>query len=69
MKVTAKQLGFYGNKKRQVGAVFNLKDGEKDFSEKWMKTVEGDKKPVTKNSKAKAAKAKPVDLKPENDVI
>lgn len=70
MKVKAKQLGFYGNKKKAIGTIFNLSDGEKDFSDKWMEKIEGDKKPAPiKASKAKASKGKSVELKPENDVI
>lgn len=38
MKVRATQLGFYGETRRQPGAIFDIP--EKMFSSKWMEKVE-----------------------------
>lgn len=37
MLVRAKELGFYGEKRRREGAEFEV--ANKDFSEKWMEEV------------------------------
>jgi len=43
MKVQAKELGYYEHKRRREGDVFTLLD-PKDFSEKWMISLEEEKK-------------------------
>ena len=67
MKVKAKRLGFYGNKRRNVGVLFNLKSSE-EFSKSWMEEVKEDKKPAQKSSKAKPAKKETMEDSSE-DVI
>ena len=73
MKVKAKELGYYGDKRRKEGAIFHIKS-EKFFSEKWMIDVDGvlpkkgeessPEKPVKKSSpkvsKKSASKKAPV---------
>lgn len=49
MKVRAKEVGYYGNKRRKEGVEFFLRDKE-HFSKKWMILVD---------EKAKPAKRKP----------
>lgn len=44
MKVRAKQLGFYGGSRKRPGEVFIVE--EKDFSARWMESLEGVKKEV-----------------------
>ena len=53
MKVKAKRIGFYGNKRRKAGSVFNIKD-VKEFSKAWMEEIKDDSK-SKKSSKAKPA--------------
>jgi hypothetical protein len=56
MKVKALKLGYYDNKRRREGQVFDIKN-EKEFSEKWMEYVEKDEKPSVKVEKPREAKA------------
>jgi hypothetical protein len=50
MKVKATMLGFYGNKRRYEGDVFELTD-DKQFSKKWMAKFEPSE-PVAHQAKA-----------------
>jgi hypothetical protein len=50
MKVRAKMLGFYSNKRRYEGDVFDIE--EKHFSKRWMdKNLEGEKAAPIKAAK------------------
>lgn len=55
MKVKAIQLGYYDMKRRKEGDVFELLD-EKDFSKKWMISLEDAKKKVVKKEVKKEEK-------------
>lgn len=71
MKVRATQLGYYGDRRRKPGEIFELKDrdrrgkpypAEEQFSETWMETVDGSNpapsapsKPATSSPKRKSS--------------
>ena len=61
MKVKAKSLGYYGDKRRYAGQVFHIKKLE-EFSFKWMEALDFDpeaepeKKKVKKKSSKKVSK-------------
>ncbi len=63
MQVVAKTLGFYDNKRRREGEVFELKAGHKLGS--WMKPVKGEAKEEAKAKSKGEAKA----LKSESEDI
>jgi len=63
VKVKAKRLGFYGNKRRREGDSFFLKS-DKDFSDKWMvKESKASKKPAPRKPE------KPASVDNNKDVI
>lgn len=71
MKVRAKQLGYYGTKRRYEGTIFNIK-GKEEFSKVWMEEVEVKApaaKPEVKASKAKPAKKEAVKVELNKEVI
>lgn len=57
MKVRAKSLGYYNNKRQYEGYEFFIKD-EKAFSSKWMEVIEAEAKPA-KRSRSKKVKSEP----------
>lgn len=67
MKVKAKKLGYYGNKRRREDQVFHIKS-EKDFSEVWMKKLDSESSSPAKKKKKAPSKAKASEEKAEVDL-
>lgn len=59
MKVRAIKLGYYNHSLRKPGAVFNLKLGEKEFSQKWMEKVEDEVESKKAEKPRKKVEAQP----------
>jgi hypothetical protein len=53
MKVRAKLMGYYDHKRRRLGEVFHIQD-EKEFSKKWMVTIDSSNAPKGKKSDKKS---------------
>ena len=66
MKVRAKSMGYYRDRRQKEGAVFFLKKAE-DFSEKWMEKVDGEKE--EKKEPKKPSRAKKPAPKADEEVI